>query len=70
MFNNQSLEQVFDQLKMLYNADIVYSKKDVYNLYFVGKFDKTDSLYTILNQIASLNNLKVSKKNNKFIITK
>ncbi len=70
MFNNQSLDQVFDQLKLLYNADIVYSKKDVYNLYFVGKFDKTDSLYAILNQIASLNNLKVSKKNNKFIITK
>jgi len=70
MFNNQSLAQVFDQLMVLYSVDINYSKRDVYNLYFAGRFDKSDSLYTILNQIASLNNLKVAQKNNGFKITK
>lgn len=70
MFNNESLEQVFDQLKLLYNTEIVYSKKDVYNLYFAGKFDKSDSLYMILSQIASVNNLKVYRKDNKFIVAK
>ncbi|MEO5997737.1 MAG: FecR domain-containing protein [Chitinophagaceae bacterium] len=70
MFNNQSLGQVLEQLKILYNTDIVYSKKQVHNMYFIGKFDKSDSLYTILYQIASLNNFKVTKKDNKFIITK
>jgi ferric-dicitrate binding protein FerR (iron transport regulator) len=70
MFNNESLEQVFDQLKLLFNTDIVYSKEDVYNLYFAGRFDKSDSLYTILSQIASVNNLKVSKKDNKYIVAK
>lgn len=70
MFNNESLAQVFDQLKLLFNTEIQYSEKDVYNLYFAGKFDKSDSLFTILNQIATLNNLKVVKRDNKYIVAK
>ncbi|MCW3089458.1 MAG: anti-sigma factor [Ferruginibacter sp.] len=70
MFNNQSLEQVFEQLKLSYNVEIKYSKKDISNIYFIGKFEKTDSIYSILNQVASVNNLKVVKKDNGFLITK
>jgi ferric-dicitrate binding protein FerR (iron transport regulator) len=70
MFNNESLASVFDQLELLYDTEIVYEKKDMHNLYFAGKFDKSDSLSTILRQIAAVNNLKVTKRNNKYIITK
>lgn len=70
MFNNQSLDQIFDQLKLMYNVDIIYSKSDVRKLYFIGKFDKSESLDSILHQIASLNNFKVTKKKEKFIISK
>lgn len=70
MFNNESLASVFDQLELLYNAKIEYENKDMHNLYFAGKFDKSDSLSTILRQIAAVNNLKVIKRNNKYIITK
>lgn len=70
MFNNESLASVFDQLKLLYKADIIYEKKDISKLYFAGKFDKSDSLSTILRQIAAVNNLKVAIKNNKYVITK
>lgn len=70
MFNNQSLEQVFDQLALLYNVDIVYSKKDVFNIYFIGKFNKSDSLEAVISQISAVNNLTVTRQNNKFIIAR
>jgi transmembrane sensor len=70
MFNNQPLSQVFDQLEEMFKVDIVYSKKDVSKKYFIGTFNVSDSLNDILNQIARLNNLKVSKKDNKIIISK
>ncbi len=70
MFNNQALGYVFDDLANMYNVEIVYSKKDVDNKYFIGKFDKSDSIETIIKQIAALNNLKVIKKNNRYIIKK
>lgn len=69
MFNNQSLVQVFDQLEEMYNADIQYSKRDVRNMYFIGKFDKSDSFDNILSQVASLNNLKLIKTKDRFIIS-
>lgn len=70
MFNNQSLEQVFKQLENMYNVQILYSKREVYNRYFIGKFQKSDSVELVLKQIAALNNLKVTNKNSKFIISK
>ncbi len=70
MFNNQALPVIFEQLKELYHVDIVYSKKDVQTMYFIGKFDKSDSVATILQQIGVLNNLKVIRENKKFIIRK
>ncbi len=70
MFNNQSLPLVFDQLKEMYNVEITYSKKEVSKMYFIGEFDKSDSVETILRQITTLNNLSITKENNRYIITK
>jgi transmembrane sensor len=70
MFNNQPLSDVFEQLMDMYQIEIIYSKKDVRKMYFIGKFGKSDSVENILKQIALLNNLKVSKDANRFIISK
>lgn len=70
MFNNESLAHVFDQLEDMYGVTIDYSRDDLRNKYFIGRFDKSASLEKILSQIAQLNNLKLIKKNEKFIISK
>jgi len=68
MFNNQSLAQVFNQLQEIYGVQIKYSRKDVARLYFIGRFEKTDSVEVILKQIAALNNLRITKDHNIYII--
>jgi transmembrane sensor len=70
MFNNQPLNAVFDQLNGMFHTDIKYKKNDVAKIYFIGKFNVSDSLSDILKQISTLNKLKVTKKNNTFIINK
>jgi transmembrane sensor len=70
MFNNQSLSEVFDALADMYDAKIVYARKDIKNMYFIGTYDKADSLEKILKQIALLNNLKLTKQNDTFRIEK
>jgi transmembrane sensor len=69
MFNNQPLAQVFGQLQDLFGVEIVYSEKDVEKMYFIGRFSKKDSLSHILKQIAGLNNLTVTRENNKYVIS-
>ncbi len=70
MFNNQSLPQIFGQLMEMYQVEIIYAKKDLRNIYFIGKFNKTDSVETILKQIGAVNNLKITREDRKFIISK
>ena len=70
MFNNQSLAQVLDDLAALYQVKIFYYKKDLKNIYFTGKYNRSDSLEPILKRIGTLNNLKITKKDNAFIISK
>lgn len=70
MFNNQDLVNVFTQLEELYNVKIIYSKRDFRNVYFIGKFEKTDSLDNILNNIALLKKLSVHHKDNQYVISK
>lgn len=70
MFNNQPLAQVFKQLEEMYGVEIVYAPADIEKMYFIGKFSKNDSLNVILNQIAALNNLTVTRQNNKYTITR
>ncbi|OQP54401.1 FecR domain-containing protein [Niastella populi] len=70
MFNNQPLAQVFKQLEEMYGVEIRYSKTDLEKMYFIGKFSKTDSVDNILKQIATLNNLTVTRQNSTYIISK
>ena len=70
MFNNQSLNEIFDALAEMYDRKIAYTKNDVKNMYFIGTYDKSDSLDKILRQIALLNNLTVTKQNDTFKIEK
>jgi transmembrane sensor len=70
MFNNQSLGQVLENLAAMYNVKIVYKKKDVQNINWTGKYNKSDSLETILKRIGTVHNLIVTKKDTAYIITK
>lgn len=70
MFNNQSLGRVLNDLGALYNVKIIYDKKDVQKIYFTGKYNKSESLETILARIATLNNLTITRKDSAFVITR
>lgn len=70
MFNNQSLDQVFDNLSALYNVKIVYQKKDVQNIAFTGKYEQTKSLESILELIGKLNKLTITKTDSAYIVSK
>lgn len=70
MFNNRPLSEVFDQLQQMYNVNIEYSKKDISKIYFIGEFEKSDSIEKILKTIAISNNLTVKKEGNKFSVSK
>ena len=68
MFNNQTLSDVFDQLSLLYDVDIQYSRKDLYNDYFIGKLEMKDSLSKIMRDIALLNHLTVKVTNGVYVV--
>lgn len=70
MFENQALDQVLDHLAVMFGRKIIYSKNDIHKLYFIGKFDKTESLESILKQVAMINGLELIKKGEDFIIRK
>jgi transmembrane sensor len=70
MFNNQSLAQVLDQLSSLYEVRIHYSATDLRGLYFIGRFDRTDSLDDILQDIALLNGLTVRRDSSQYFVKK
>ena len=71
MFNNESLANVFNQLQDIYNVKIEYSENDIRNMYFIGKFDKSLSVDSVLKEITTLNDLELIKDNNSYrILTK
>lgn len=67
-FNSESLAEVFNQLSSYYQTNIYYYPDEIVNRYYSGKIEKTDSLEDILNDIALLNQLKITKKNGAFFI--
>ncbi len=69
-FNNRPVSEVFDQLAEIYKVEIVYEKKDVENIYFIGKYNSSDSVETILKRIGTLNHLSITKNGSAFIINK
>ncbi|MGZ5255703.1 MAG: FecR family protein, partial [Flavitalea sp.] len=68
MFNNQPLTKVFDQLSDMYNVKIEYTDRELARMYFIGTFNREDSLMGVLQQIATLNKLEVLRTNNKYTI--
>jgi len=70
MFNNQPLTEIFDALGGMYGTRIIYSKKEIQKMYFIGTFDKSDSIEYILRQIALINNLTIKKDSTGFTVKK
>ena len=70
MFNNQSLPEVFEQLKEMYQVDIVYQKSKISKLYFIGAFRTTDPINVVLYKIAELNGLQVTQEDQKYYVKK
>jgi hypothetical protein len=54
----------------MFNAKIVYDKKEIQNIYFTGKYNGSFSLENILKEIATLHNLTITRKDNTYIISK
>ncbi|MBE7170132.1 MAG: FecR domain-containing protein [Williamsia sp.] len=69
-FNNRPVDEVLDQLAEIYKVDIVYDKKDVQKLYFIGKYKSADSVETILGRIGILYHLTITKNDTAFIVSK
>jgi ferric-dicitrate binding protein FerR (iron transport regulator) len=69
VFNNYPLDVVFDQLQIIYNTKIIYNKDELGNRSFIGKIDKNDSFYHILQSIALLNNFHLQRRGDSCIIT-
>ena len=69
VFNNYPFDVVFDQLQIIYNTKIIYNKAELGNRSFIGKIDKKDSLYHILESIALLNKFGLQKQGDSFIIS-
>jgi ferric-dicitrate binding protein FerR (iron transport regulator) len=71
MFNNQTLAQVLDQLSEMFDVKIQYQQQDVRNIYFTGKYNRTDSLEAILKDIGILHKLTINKLDDStFLISK
>ncbi len=60
-FEKESLANVFEQLSNLYNVEISYNRNVLRNKYFIGRFEKTDSIEKVLKTITDLNRLKLEK---------
>lgn len=69
-FDKEWLPNVFDQLADIYHVKIIYQKEDLENKYFIGKFEQTSSLETILETIAEINDLHIEKKKATYYIIK
>jgi transmembrane sensor len=68
-FDNYPLDVVFDQLQIIYNTRIIYNKAAMGNRTFIGKIDKRDPLYNILKSISLLNNFRLLKQGDGFLIS-
>lgn len=69
-FNNRPLSEVFDQLAEIYRTKIIYDKKDLKNLYFIGRYNNSDSIENILKRIGTLNHLTITNNDTAFVITR
>lgn len=70
MFNNEPLAAVLDQLAQMYDTAIVYRPEELRNLYFIGKFDRSATLETILKRIAVVHGLQLAKADSTYRLRK
>ena len=69
-FENEPVSEVFHNLEAIYNIRIRYQKNEMRNVYFIGRFEKTDSAEHILANIALLKHLRLRKQGNTYTISK
>lgn len=67
-FNKQPMSQVLDQLSNYYGVSIYYYPSDIADIFIDGKFENTDSLAEILTDLTLPNNLKLTRKEDGFVI--
>jgi len=69
-FSNTTLPEVMKALSEYYHVTINYDTPMLQAMHFSGKVLRTDSVSVILNVIAQMNNLVVTRQQNGFLITK
>lgn len=69
VFDNTPLPDVMKILTTKYHSQIFYDKEQLKGKYFSGEVLKGDSLSVLLNVIANMNGLQVTKKEDIYIIT-
>ncbi|MEI6948964.1 FecR domain-containing protein [Paraflavisolibacter sp. H34] len=69
-FNNRPVNEILDQLAEIYKVKIIYHPKEVQDLYFIGKYNSSDSVEMILNRIGFLNNLTITRNDSAFVISR
>lgn len=69
-FQQASLVDVFDQLEKHYKVKITYDRADLAEMSFTGSLNLTQSIDTILEEIAELNKLNQIKTAEGFLIRK
>lgn len=69
-FEKESLPNVFEQLAALYNVKIDYYEALLEHKYFIGKFERKETIDNILKTIANLNNLRVEKIDDSHFVIK
>jgi len=69
VFDNSPLDVVFDQLQIIYNTKIIYNRAELGNRSFIGRVEKKDSVYHILQSIALLNNFHLHRQGDSCIIS-
>ncbi|MCX2453654.1 DUF4974 domain-containing protein [Pedobacter sp. PLR] len=69
-FQQASLVEVFDQLEKHYKVDITYDRADLAEMSFTGSLKLTQSIDTILEEIAELNKLNQIKTTDGYLIKK
>lgn len=70
MFNNQPLAMVFESLETIYDVKIKYDIPEINEMSFIGRIERNESIENLLEDIARLNDLHVTKNGNSFSITK
>ncbi|ANH80284.1 hypothetical protein A8C56_04190 [Niabella ginsenosidivorans] len=68
-FENRNMAEVFDDLSAIYNVRIIYNPREIRGMNFIGKIEMHTPLERILNDIALVNDLMITKQGNTYIIS-